>query len=142
MNAVEKLAYLSCLPTVKGADTGRTIVDYAVFCAVSSIFLRDLIAFPEARHGQFTKAELQKAVYAETRPFDDYCNDSVESDFVDASINALIGSGFLNEDSNGTISCSYISRMVIDLWREQQPILIDESENETTADDMEIPELF
>lgn len=142
MNAIEKLAYLPCLPNVKGADTGRTITDYATFCAVSFIFLRDLSLFPEGKHGLFTKGELTKAVYAEVRPFDDFTNDITESDFVDTSINALIGSGFLSEDSTGTLSCAYLSRMMVDLWKNQRPKLIDESEDETSEDAEEIPELF
>lgn len=142
MNAIEKMAYLPHLPSVKAGSTGRSVIDYAVCCAIANVICRDVLLFPEGRHGTFTKEELTKTVCAEVQPFDDYCNDQVESDYVDASINGLINSGFLQEDYNGNLTCSYISGFMVDLWKNQRPKLIDESEDEETVDAEEIPELF
>lgn len=139
---IERLSYIPCLPTVKAGASGRHVVDYATVSAITNVFVRDLLIFPEGRHGVFTREELTKAVCAEVQPFDDYCNDQVESDYIDASLNGLVGSEFLSEDSNGMISCPYLSRMVIDVWKNQRSKLIDESEDETSEDAEEIPELF
>lgn len=135
---IERLSYIPCLPTVKAGASGRHVVDYATVSAITNIVVRDLLIFPEGRHGTFTKDELTKAICAELQPFDDYCNDQVETDYVDASINGLINSSFLQEDSDGNLSCSYISKMLANLWKGQPDELI---ESGSTEEDL-LPELF
>lgn len=139
MNFIEKIAYLPHLPSITSGRTGRSVFDYATVFAVFNIFVRDLITFPEGNHGNFTESELIEAVCAEVQPFDDYYDDTNESDFVRESISGLVNSGFIQRDSNGNLSCSFISSLMIDLWKNEHPKLIDEPKD--TEDDLP-PELF
>lgn len=134
MNTVEKIVYLPHLPTVKSGGTGRNVIDYATTCAVINVLIRDILNFPEGRHGVFTRKELTKAVCAEVQPDIDVYSSVDETEYVEESITGLINSGFLQEDSDGNLSCSYISKMLVNLWKGQP-------DEESTEGDMP-PELF
>lgn len=135
---IERLSYLPCLPTVKAGASGRHVIDYAVCSAIANIYTRDILLFPQGRHGIFTTGELTKAVCAEVQPDIDVYSSVDETEYVEESITGLINSGFLQEDSDGNLSCSYISKMLANLWKGQPDELI---ESGSTEDDL-LPELF
>lgn len=142
MNTVEKIVYLPHLPTVKSGGTGRNVTDYATTCAVINILIRDLLTFPEGNRGEFKDEDLVEAVCAEVRPFDDYLENIMESDFIKDSIQSLIQSGFLHQGSDGKISCPYVTNIVIGFCGKEQQKIIEPSEDMDNTEDDLLPELF